>query len=362
MPLKFLKTRVLPIGVDLGTSHLKLAQLRMVQQDIELLAAGSEEIPADLRTQEPERMDFIARAIRRSLKSNNFQGRKCVLALPTSQLFLQHLKLPRVPKAGLESLLRAELAGKLPYAVEEAVIGYVLAGEVFGEGEPRQEVIVAAAARDTVETYLELAGKARLEVVGINVESCAVVECFGRLFRRNGDAARTILFVDMGVFSTQVCLTHGDKLVFARNLRLGEQQIDNALAEGMHMDVEQAHSLRWDLQKGQNSEQAQEEIYRHLEEPLGQLAAEITQCLRYCEATFRNQPVERMVLAGGQAYDKRLCQSLAERLNLPAQIGDPLVRIGRVAGAGLQIGLDRREPQPQWAVAVGLSLGAAQAA
>ena len=69
-----------------------------------------------------------------------------------------------------------------------------------------------------------------------------------------------------------------------------------------------------------------------------------------------------MVLAGGQAYDKRLCQSLAERLNLPAQIGDPLVRIGRVAGAGLQIGLDRREPQPQWAVAVGLSLGAAQAA
>ena len=362
MQLKFLKTRLMPIGVDLGTSHLKMAQLRQVQQDLELLAAGSEEIPAELRAQGAERMDFIAQSIRRNLKSNGFQGRKCVLALPTSQLFLQHLKMPRVPKADLDPLLRAELAGKLPYAVEDAVIDHVLAGEVFGEGEPRQEVIVAAAARDTVEAYLELAEKAGLEVVGINVESCAVVECFGRLFRRNGDAARTILFIDMGVSSTQVCLTHGDKLVFARNLHLGEQQIDQALATGMHMDIEQAHGLRWDLQKGQQSGQAQGEIYRHLEEPLGQLAAEVTQCLRYYEATFRNQPVERMVLAGGQAYDKRLCQLLAERLNLPAQIGDPLVRIGRVAGAGLQIGLDRREPQPQWAVAVGLSLGAAQAA
>ncbi len=362
MPLKFLKTRVLPIGVDLGTSHLKMAQLRMTQQEIDLLAAASEEIPADARPQGPERMTFIAQAIRRGLKSNSFQGRKCVLALPSSQLFLQHLKMPRVPKADLDPLLRAELAGKLPYAVEDAVIGHVQAGEVFGEGEPRQEVIVAAAARETVEAYLEMAGKARLEVVGINVESCAVVECFGRLFRRNADVARTILFIDLGVSSTQVCLTHGEKLVFARNLRLGEQQIDQALAEGMNMDPAQAHSLRWDLQKGQNSGPAQEEIYRHLEEPLGQLASEITQCLRYYEATFRNQSVERMVLAGGQAHDKRLCQSLAERLNLPAQIGDPLVRIGRVAGAGLQIGLDRREPQPQWAVAVGLSLGAAQAA
>ena len=171
----------------------------------------------------------------------------------------------------------------------------------------------------------------------------------------------TVLFIDLGASTTQVCLTHGDKLLFARNLRMGGQQIDQALANGMNMDPDQARGLRRDLQKGQHCDQAQAEIYRHLEEPLGQLAAEVTQCLRYHAATFRNQPVERMVLTGGEACDKRLCQSLAERLNLPAQIGDPLLRIGRVAGAGLQIGLDRREPQPQWAVAVGLSLGAATA-
>jgi type IV pilus assembly protein PilM len=259
----------------------------------------------------------------------------------------------------LDHLLRAELAGKLPYAVEDAVISCVQAGEVFGEGEPRQEVIVAAASRETIDGYLEMAAKARLEVAAINIESCALVECFGRLFHRTADAARTILFIDLGACSTQVCLTQGDKLVFARNLNLGEKQIDQALASGMGMDIDQAHSLRWDFQKGEHPGAAQEEVYRHMEAPLGQLTAEIVQCLRYYETTFRNQPVERMILAGGQANDKRLCQSLAERLNLPAQIGDPLMRIGRVEGAGLQIGLDRREPHPQWAVAVGLSLGAA---
>jgi Tfp pilus assembly PilM family ATPase len=127
----------------------------------------------------------------------------------------------------------------------------------------------------------------------------------------------------------------------------------------MSMTVEQAHSLRWDLQKGSAEGQAQEEVYRHLTAPLDNLASEIMQCLRYYESVFRSQPVERMILVGGQAFDKRLCQSLAQRLNLPAQIGDPLIRIQRIGGAGMHIGLDRRDPQPQWAVAVGLSIGAA---
>ncbi len=69
-----------------------------------------------------------------------------------------------------------------------------------------------------------------------------------------------------------------------------------------------------------------------------------------------------MMFLGGQAYDKHLCQSIAKQMNLPAQVGDPLMRIAHVSDAGLQAGLDRREPQPGWAVAVGLGLGANEAA
>jgi Tfp pilus assembly PilM family ATPase len=67
--------------------------------------------------------------------------------------------------------------------------------------------------------------------------------------------------------------------------------------------------------------------------------------------------VERAIFVGGQAFDKPLCQALARRLNLPAQIGDPLVRIKRSKEATDRLNLDWRQPQPAWAVAVGLSLG-----
>lgn len=363
MALKMFRSKYLPVGVDLGTRCLKLAQLRMADQEaLELIAADAVEVPLNIKDDHEKQMSFLSETISRSLHENHFHGRRCILGIPACHCFLQHVKLPRLSPAEIGRALQSELAGKLPYPIDQAVIAHVLAGESNGN-EGRQEVIAVSVPRQIIDSYLTMAARAKLEIVGLDIESSAVVECFARLFRRGGDNNRAILFVDLGAQSTQVAITHGEKLVFARNLKQGEFQIDQALSAGLSLPLDQAHSARWDLQKSAVKEtQAQDELYRYLEAPLDLLANEITQCLRYYDSVFVNQPVERVIFVGGQAFDKRLCQSLAERLNLPAQIGDPLLRVKRIAGAGLHIGLDRREPQPQWAVAVGLSLGAAYAA
>lgn len=357
MPLKMVRARTLPIGVDLGTTAVRMAQMRTIDEAVELLAAGA--APLKRSTSPPERLESLGGAIRDVLKFNAFKSRQAILSLPAELAFVQHVKLPKLSAQETASALTWELQGKLPFAAEDAIIRHMVAGDVFGEGEARQEVIAVAADRAVIEQFVKMAGKAGLEVVGVNIDACAIAECFGRLFRRTDDAARTILFLDLGAASTQVVLTHGDRIVFARNLAMGGDALDQALAGGLKIPVEQARALRRDSKKGQQDRAAEDELYHLLDKPVGALADELLQCLRYYESVFRNQSVERAIFVGGQAYDKRLCQQLAQRLNLTAQIGDPLVRIRRAEGAGLDIGLDRREPQPDWAVAVGLSLGAA---
>lgn len=355
MPLKIIKARTLPIGVDLGTTAVRMAQFRVTGDVIELLAAGTAQLG---RTKSmPQRLEAMTNGIRDVFKSNAFKGRQAVLALPAELGVVQHVKLPKMPSAETARALAWELQGKLPFAAEDAVIRHVVAGDVFGEGDAQQEIIAVAAERGMLESFLKMASKAGLVTVGINIDACAVVECFARLFRRTSDLGRTILFLDLGAASTQVVLTHGNNMVFARNLNMGGDNLDQALAEGLKIPIDQARALRRDPNKAQQDTAAEDELYHMLDKPLSALADELTQCLRYYESNFRNQSIERAIFVGGQAYDKRLCQLLAQRLNLPAQIGDPLVRVKRVEGAGLDIGLDRREPQPDWAVAVGLSLG-----
>ncbi len=360
MGLKVVRGKTLPIGADLGSSTVKLAQLRCSKDNVELLAAGSQDIPQDCRGDLQSRLQFLGPCIRKTVKSHPFRGRQAILAIPAADTFVQHVRLPIMPAEQIADVLPAELHGKLPFPIEEALIRHVVVGDTHGQADTKQEVIVVAAERSTVDAYLSMARRAKLDVVGVNVEPCAIVECFARLFRRTVDRDRTVLFVDLGAASTQAVLAQGDKIAFARNLSLGTDALDMAVAKGMGMPADQARAVRRHIIAGDKADVSKDELYHLLEKPMATIAAELTQCLRYYESAFRNGGVERAIFIGGGAHDKRLCQSLARHLNIPAQMGDPLMRISHVDGAGQKLDLDRRNPQPTWTVAVGLSLGATQ--
>ncbi len=363
MAVKMLKGKVLPIGLDLGTTAIRMAQFRQNEGNYDLLAAASADIPAEKQADFQSRLDSCGSTIKGLLSAGGFVGRECVLGLPAEATFVQHVKIARTAPELVEAAVLQEVQGKLPFSATSAEIRHIVAGEVAGEGDARQEVIVVAAARETVMACLAMARKAGLDVSGVNIESFAIVECFARLFRRTSDAARAILYLDIGQSSTQAVLAHGNRIVFARNLMVAGRQLDAALAEGLKISPQQAWQLRRDQAAGKETQVSPEQINQHLGGVLDDLTDELTQCLRYYESVFRNQGVERAIFLGGQAMDKRLCQLIAQRLNVPAQIGDPLVRIGNAANSsGSDLGIDRREPQPRWAVAVGLSLGSGQAA
>ena len=353
--------KALPIGIDLGNSSIKLAQLKPEQETLDLVAAAAFDVPVQNRTDLTSHLQFAEQAIRDAMRTAPFHGKKCIVCLPDPQTFLQHIRVPRLDPWAMTKAVRTELTGKLPYSVDDAVIRHIVAGNVFGDPDNKQEVIVVAAHRGTLESYLAMVTRCKLEIVGLNIGSCAIVECFSRLFRP-GDMNNAVLYIDLGASSTHVVVAHGNKMVFARNLAQSEMHVDLSVATGMGITPDQAHALRWDLCRAGRGDAAEDEFYRYIDEPLADLAHEINQCLHYYESAFRNQPVDRIVFVGGGAYDKRLCQTLARQLNMPAQIGDPLVRVRRPEGVALPPGLDRREPQPNWAVAVGLSLGAGLAA
>jgi Tfp pilus assembly PilM family ATPase len=92
-------------------------------------------------------------------------------------------------------------------------------------------------------------------------------------------------------------------------------------------------------------------------DPLNRLIEELELCRRYYEATFPKSPIDRLVFIGGEAKQKSLCQQIARRMALSAQVGDPMVRLNKHSEVGIDSGIDRREPQPCWAIAIGLSMG-----
>ncbi len=227
----------LPIGVDMGSSSVTLAQVRLVERgsrDVRLVAIDSaktpgfeENIDSGPMSQQSDRRRRFAE-IQEMLSRDHFKGRKCILALPARDCFVQPLSVPRECMESQQDIQKAiewELQDKgemffgSPINVQDTVIQHLMTGhEVYEDGLSKEEVITFGVSREVVSQYLKMAKDAKIKVVGLNVEPCALLECFSRLLRRSADMDRSYMFVDLGVTSTQVVLSRGPNMVFARNL------------------------------------------------------------------------------------------------------------------------------------------------
>lgn len=420
--LKFMKNwlgpKASPIGVDYGSDSLRLAQVAMVDGEWKLIAAASADVPAHVRHNPAARMEFFVEASRDLLVHGNFSGRAAILALPAASMFIQHLRIPKMDDEALRKAIPWEARGKLPIDPSHALLRHHVAGDIYQDQEAKSEVILMAAGRELVNQFLATATRARLDVVGMNVEPKALVDCFGHIYRRKSDVDVTNFFVDLGCGGSRAFIARGTHILFARTLPVGGDHFTRAVAHMLSLSQDEAKILRAKLSNlapAQNDTQRKQEVHgeaagteglgalgtalaaadraeggeerraqtmvveppaaagpaktndaqqKQLQqveeacrEPFNRLVQELGLCRRYYEATFPNKPVERLIFVGGEAKNRRLCQQIAQEMGLAAQVGDPLVRMGRTSEIGPESGIDRRQPQPNWAVAIGLSLG-----
>src|SRR6056297_1109923 len=134
MAIKISKTRMHPIGVDFGTSQVKLAQVRSGSEGLELQAVCLQDIPAENRTDRKQRLKFVAEFLRETLAERDFKGRESVICLPAADTFVHHIRVPAKRELDLETAVDMELEGKLPFPTADAIIRPIKAGNVTADG------------------------------------------------------------------------------------------------------------------------------------------------------------------------------------------------------------------------------------
>jgi cell division ATPase FtsA len=265
---------------------------------------------------------------------------------------------------------------------------------------------------------LAAASRAKIDVIGMNVEPKALIDCFTHIDRRRSSGEVTHCFVDIGCASTRAVIARDGQILFARVIPIGGDHFTRAAADALKISFDEAKMKRLQCAQSVAAEATHEKtdlvvpqvapvaeparpdspdnsfalldvaikraeprvepvaapvavqeaapagtggeperIHQAIQEPLRKLVSELDLCRRYYEATFQNKPVEHLIFVGGEARQRAVCLQMARELGLAAQIGDPLVRMGRISEIGIETGIDRRQPQPGWAVAIGLSMG-----
>ncbi len=405
----WLSPRPNPIGVDFGSTCLRLAQVQVMGNEYHLIAAASADVPREIGQDVNQRIAWFAGTVRQLLSQGGFRGRQAVLGLPSAWMHIQHLRLPRMDDEAIKKAIAWESQGKLPIDPAHALMRHLVAGDICIDQEPQSEVILMAAARERINQFLAAAGKGKLDVVGMNVEPKVIVDCFARIYRRATDAEATSCYVDIGASATRAVIAYKGRILFARSIPIGGDHFTQVVADEMETSPQDARMLRVKYantgdalspprrvddmganhagtggvaerdsfallnaatengdahhvgnQAVATDGRSESSRVRLAVTPLRiKLTEELELCRRYYESTFSSRPVDRLIFVGGESRQRELCQEIARSLGLAAQVGDPLVRMSRASRVAIASGIDRRQTQPGWTVAIGLSMGPA---
>jgi len=382
--LNFLQRKIHPIGIDLGSSSLKLVQLTDQGGRLSLIAAAQREVPHEIQTDPAAFQEWYVTNIKETLSSKPFKGRKAITCLPAREMLIQHMRLAKMDDDQLAKALPWEAQGKMPFDVNHAMLRHVVAGEVYEGSQSKLEVILMAASRHVVHQHLSLIERTKIEIESINVEPNALLNCFGHLLEQDQGSSGAVMFIDLGHSSTKVVIFLGTKLTFARTIGIGSEHIRRAFCDTLGVDYDQAVDLHYNLDQASprpdtadqpilsenntttatatiaQSQTADTQKYdtdKVITLALQNLSEEIRSCIRYHDLMFNTHQVERVIFLGGQAKNTFLSQQLAQQLNLPAQLGDPLARVDSAGLIGPHSDLEQHQHHSEWAIAFGLSLG-----
>lgn len=317
--------KVLPIGLDIGHSSIKMVQLALTDDGAKVLAAQRASLPDDANVDDTTRRQAIVSTVRQMLSHGNFKGHEVISALPNEKLRITSLRLSESETSQADKTLQSQAAQRFGLDPRRDTIHHIPAGSVRQGDELKSEYILLGTDSETISGHISLLEQTRLTPVGIDTIPCALFRSFDRLLRRQEDKERTIIFIDVGYRYTTVVIGRAGEICFVKQLSFGVARFNEEIAAQLDISPKDAESLRWTLHNGEAVEDATARLITDtLKTTSERLAAEISLCLRYYTVTFRGRRIERAVVTGGGVNETAIINVLRSRLGVDTEIAEPL--------------------------------------
>ena len=365
----FSRSKLGPIGLDIGAEGVRMLQFGRAGYGLRVVAAGRCRFPAAARGADAAigngssldakvRRRLAVEAVREILKTVHFRGRQVVSCLRSDELAVKNIRLPHLPDNELGGAVLWEAKERLGFEIVPDRLHYINAGEVRQGNDVRDEIIMLGVQEEVIRAHLEMLDEMRLVPLHVDAEPTALFAAYQRFLRRAQDESTISVIVDIGLGSTKVVVARGQVILMIKSIDLAGQKFNECVAKELGLSYSEAAHLRRRssaaLGAGRESgDQVSWSVFDAIRGQVEALAREISLCLRYCSVTFRGLRAGRITVTGGEAYDAGLLRLLGETLNCECAVGEPLL--------GIDVGAtdfdgDRRGVLTEWSVTAGLAL------
>jgi len=314
------------LGLDLSDLSLKIVQLKRKKQGLPLVNFVKEDIPAGFikggEIKKEKELTVILKRALKKIKGESPQRKQVICNLPEEKVFIRIIQLPLMEEEELGQAVKWEAEAHIPLSIDEVYLDWQIIERPDGHLD-HHNILIAAAPRFLVDSYLSFLKKSGLEPIALEPESVAVV----RSLIKPNDFTPTII-VDIGASGTNFVIFSASAICFTSHIAISGQFFNQAIMKNLAVDGKQANQLKIEI----GLDKKEEKVYQALEPLADNLAKQIKDYITFYhgQAAHLFGPdgvISRVLLCGGDSLLLNLPSYLEEKLNLPVELGNPLINI-----------------------------------
>ncbi len=327
-------------GLDIGSSLIKLVQLRGESGSLELVNLALGKISPGASEEE------VVEVLRRIIEEGQIKISTLITSIPRYMAVARLVNLPSNDERELGEMVRFEAARQMPFALSQMELDFQI---MPTQGGGSKVLIVAVQKRD-IQNHLSLLDQLGLSVDAIQLSSLAIFNCL----KHNGDieGEKVTALVYLGARTMEIDVFRDGNLHFSQCVMGGMSGYSKALQEELGVSAVEAEQLSEEVGVPETGgSEKEKKMAGAFEVWLSHILSQVRRSLR----TYRAQPdgaeVDELMLAGGGANLKNLDSILQERLGSNVRLIDPLRKV-RFKSSRFNL----PELAPQLSLAVGLAL------
>jgi len=346
-PLKLENYDVL--GLDIGSSEVRLVQLRKAAKVYKVAAAAVAPVGAGDNSTDHTQADRTE-AIRQCVRSSGVQTHLAVCGLSGTEAAVRHFSFPPMAPEEIEGAVLLEAGQVCPFNVADSTTDY----QLIPNGDNGVRGVLVAATKKLIRNRTELVEKASLKCVLMDIEGLALLNCFNALNHRqnkDGQPCKTTAILNVGSSHATLAIMGSDGLPFVRDISYGGSDIIEKIKTESNIAADVVGETPADDNNPAKSKpQPDDSLLRACRD----LLSNVNETFRFYAARDKSAPIEEVYVCGDFAPSKKFVELLDSQLSARASLWNPFEHLRWDRASQEEDILSRKGPA--LAVAAGLAL------
>jgi type IV pilus assembly protein PilM len=313
----------LAVGLDIGSSGVKLVQLKERKGGYALQAFGTAPLPPEAIVDGAlMNSAAIVSAIQELLAQQKVKTREVAIGVRGHSVIIKKISLPRMTQEELDESIQWEAEQYIPFDVKDVNIDtQILTPE--GDAAGQMDVLLVAAKKDMINDYTSVCAEAGLTATVVDVDAFAVQNAYEANY---AVGTETVVLINVGAAVANINILAKGNTTFTRDITMGGNAFTEEIQKQLNISYDEAEALKVGGQ-GETDAVVPQEVERVIQGVAEQMAGEIQRSLDFYAATAADSRIARVYLSGGTARIPALFKVLEARAGVPVEILNPFKNI-----------------------------------